>query len=190
MFGAIFLSILNMDNAGEEISMCNKAVTQQVSIHLVRLRDIELIHKLKYQAFLPLYEKYHDDETSPATESMDKILDQLKQEDAEYYVIRLDGSEVGGIRIYKIENGVYRVGPIFIIPEFQNKGIACNVFEKIFEIYPEVVTWQLDSILQEVGNCHMYEKLGFRATGNEKKVNDVMTLIEYEKQCDKGVTKV
>ena len=161
--------------------MSNKAVTQHVSIRLGRLRDVELIHRLKYQAFLPLYEKYHDEETSPATENMEKILDQLKQEDTEYYVIRLDGNEVGGIRINRRENGVFRVAPIFIIPEFQNMGIASYVFQKIFEIYPEAETWSLDSILQEQGSCHVYEKLGFIATGDVKNINDTMTLVEYER---------
>jgi predicted acetyltransferase len=167
--------------AGEEINMSKKAVTQQVSIRLGRLRDIELIHKLKNQAFLPLYEKYHDDEMSPATESMDKVLDQLKQENTEYYVISLDGNEVGGVRVNHRENGEYRISPIFIIPEFQNKGIGRSVFEKLFEIYPEAVSWRLDSILQEVRNCQLYEKLGFIATGNRKNINDSMTLIEYER---------
>ncbi len=161
--------------------MSKKAVTQQVSIRLGRLRDVELIHKLKYQAFLPLYEKYHDDEMSPATENMDKVFEQLKQEDTEYYVISLDGDEVGGVRINHRENGVFRIAPIFIIPEFQNKGIGSNVFKKLFKIYPEAVSWQLDSILQEERNCYLYEKMGFTATGARANINDNMTLIEYER---------
>lgn len=56
----------SIDDAGEGISMSYKIVTQSILIRLGRLIDVELIHKLKYQAFLPLYEKYHDDETRPA----------------------------------------------------------------------------------------------------------------------------
>lgn len=31
------------------------------------------------------------------------------------------------------------------------------------------------------GNCHLYEKMGFRRTGGEKVINNKMTLINYEK---------
>lgn len=161
--------------------MSYKMVTQSISIRLGRLRDAELIHKLKYQAFLPLYERYHDDETSPAKENIDKVIVQLKQDDTDYYVIGLDGNEVGGIRIRHKEKGIYVISPIFIIPEYQNKGIASKIIEKVFDIYPEAVTWRLTTILQERGNCNLYEKLGFIVTGNKKSVNDNMTLITYEK---------
>jgi len=170
-----------MDNAGEEINMGNKAVTQGISIRLGGLRDVELIHKLKYQAFLPLYEKYHDDETSPARESLEKVIDQLKQDDTEYYLISSGSNEVGAVRIKHKGKGVYTISPVFVIPEFHNKGIAGKVLEKMFDIYPEAVAWRLETVLEEVGNCHLYERLGFVATGNMKYINDNMTLIEYEK---------
>ena len=47
-------------------------------------------------------------------------------------------------------------------------------------MYPEVKTWKLDTILQEPGNCHLYEKCGFVRVGGEQQVNDKMTLIMYE----------
>lgn len=169
-------------HAGEEINMRNKTITQGISIRLGRLRDVELIHSLKYQAFLPLYEKYHDDETNPAKENQGKVLDQLKQENSDYYVIRLDGKEVGGIRIKHDEQEIYTISPIFIIPEFQNQGIASDVLKRIFSIYPEAMAWILDTILQEQCNCHLYEKIGFTATEYKKEINDSMTLIEYRRE--------
>ena len=47
-------------------------------------------------------------------------------------------------------------------------------------MHPEVKTWKLDTILQEKGNCHLYEKCGFVRVGEEKPINDKMTLIDYE----------
>ena len=35
--------------------------------------------------------------------------------------------------------------------------------------------------LQEEGNCHLYEKLGYYRTGHTEKINDVMTLVFYRK---------
>lgn len=36
-------------------------------------------------------------------------------------------------------------------------------------------------ILQEKGNCYLYEKMGYKATGKTEKINDKMTLVFYEK---------
>lgn len=41
--------------------------------------------------------------------------------------------------------------------------------------------WELDTILEEAGNCHLYEKVGYRKTGRLQKMNDRMTLVFYEK---------
>ena len=48
-------------------------------------------------------------------------------------------------------------------------------------MYPDAVTWRLDTIKQEKGNCHLYEKCGFIRTGGERIVNENMTLVDYEK---------
>ena len=41
--------------------------------------------------------------------------------------------------------------------------------------------WELDTILQEKGNCYLYEKMGYKATVKTEKINDKMTLVFYEK---------
>ena len=74
-----------------------------------------------------------------------------------------------------------RISPVFILPGFQNQGIGQIVIRKIFDQYKDTITWQLDTIQQEAGNCHLYEKIGFVYMGKTKKINDVMTLIQYEK---------
>ncbi|MBQ3027797.1 MAG: GNAT family acetyltransferase, partial [Lachnospiraceae bacterium] len=63
-----------------------------------------------------------------------------------------------------------------------NRGIAQIAVKKVFELYPVATVWRLDTIKQEGGNCHFYEKLGFVRTGAEHVVNDKMTLIDYEKK--------
>lgn len=40
---------------------------------------------------------------------------------------------------------------------------------------------ELDTILQEKGNCHLYEKLGYKRTDKTQKVNDKLTLVFYKK---------
>ena len=42
------------------------------------------------------------------------------------------------------------------------------------------IEWRLDTIKQETGNCHLYEKCGFVRTGEDIVVNEKMTLVDYE----------
>ena len=41
--------------------------------------------------------------------------------------------------------------------------------------------WALDTIFQEVGNCYLYEKLGYRQTGHLTPIKKGMTIVDYIK---------
>ena len=41
--------------------------------------------------------------------------------------------------------------------------------------------WCLDTILQEKGNLHLYEKMGYHQTGKVEHINDQMDIVFYEK---------
>lgn len=41
--------------------------------------------------------------------------------------------------------------------------------------------WELETILQEKGNCYFYEKMGYKQTGRTEKINDRLTLVYYHK---------
>lgn len=158
-------------------------VNDEINLRLAEEGDAELLHRMKYQSFLPLYKKYQDSDTSPAMETLSKVETQLKQEFTDYYVVEYKNQEAGGIRIRHNNEkvGVYHISPIFILPEYQNRGIARRVILTIFDSYPQVITWKLATILQEKGNCYLYEKIGFIRDGFEKRINSEMTLIGYEK---------
>ncbi|GIO39496.1 hypothetical protein J41TS12_43570 [Paenibacillus antibioticophila] len=64
--------------------------------------------------------------------------------------------------------------------EYRN-DIAQKVFSIIEDMYNDARYWELDTILQEQGNCYLYEKLGYRRTGEIKQINDEMTIVSYEK---------
>ena len=160
-----------------------------IRLVLATEKDAELLHRLQVEAFMPLYEKYHDDETSPAKESLDtirwKITDRPR---SDFYIIEFENVPVGGIRVRNhnggnITEGVRWISPIFVTPAFQGKGIAQKVIQKVFDMYTDTITWRLGTIKQESGNCHLYEKCGFVRYGDEDVVNDKMTLVKYEKSC-------
>lgn len=144
--------------------------------------DAELVHKLQVKAFMPLYERYHDDATSPAKESVERVLEKITSSD--FLIIYADDVPVGGVRVRRFEpDGIIErhISPIFLIPSYWNKGIGTVVMEKLFVMYDDADRWGLSTIEQEERDCHFYEKLGFVLTGEEKKVNDLMTLVFFEK---------
>lgn len=153
---------------------------------LAAAEDAELLHKLQTEAFMLLYEKYRDDETSPAKESLEKITRKITEPNSDFYIICLEGEAVGGVRIRHdqrktMDGRMSWISPIFVIPSYHNKGIATKAIQRVFELYPETHSWRLETIKQEAGNCHLYEKCGFVRAGEEHVVNEKMTLITYEK---------
>ena len=156
-----------------------------IELELITSGEAECLHKMQVEAFIALYEKYRDDITSPAKESLEKITQKIVEDNSDFYFILFNGKRVGGARV-KWHNGrnVKWISPIFVIPQFQNKGIASAVIEQLFEMYSsDTIEWRLDTIKQEEKNCYLYEKCGFVRVDNETVINEKMTLVEYSKIC-------
>lgn len=64
--------------------------------------------------------------------------------------------------------------------EYRNQGFAQKAIQLAEEIHGES-GWELDTILQEKGNCHLYEKMGYYQTGKTEMINDKLTLVSYKK---------
>lgn len=157
----------------------------RVKLEEVRIDEITQLYDMQIKSFMPLYEKYHD-EMSPVNESIEKVRAKALAENRKYYFIVKDGARVGAINIgskkLDPEEDCLYISPIFILPKYQNQGIGYVAIQKAFELYPNTKVWKLDTILQETGNCHLYEKCGFVRVGEEHIINDKMTLIDYEKR--------
>ena len=149
---------------------------------LVRIgnQDAETLWKMQVEAFQDLYEKYQDTETSPATETIDKIQMRLNQTFTYYYFIEVDHITVGAIRVVDKKEGAKRISPIFIMSKYRKKGYAQKAIQLVEEIHGDS-EWELDTILQEKGNCYLYEKLGYLQTGKTEMINDKLTLVSYRK---------
>jgi ribosomal protein S18 acetylase RimI-like enzyme len=66
------------------------------------------------------------------------------------------------------------------MPEYRNKGLAQEAILEAERIYGHD-HWQLDTILQEEGNIHLYEKLGYKRVGEVNKISDLMDIVYFEK---------
>ena len=90
--------------------------------------------------------------------------------------------DVGVIRVVDAHDSekAKRISPIFIMEEYRGNGYAQEAIRLAEEIHG-AGNWELDTILQEKGNCYLYEKMGYRQTGKTEVVNDKMTLVFYKK---------
>ena len=155
-----------------------------MDVKLVRIGvdEAESLWKMQVKAFGDLYEKYQDTETSPATEKVEKMIMRLNQPFTYYYYIEVDNVNVGAIRVVdKSEEGrAKRISPIFVMKEYRNKGFAKKAIQLAEEIHG-CSNWELDTILEEKGNCYLYETMGYYQTGKIEKINDKLTLVFYQK---------
>lgn len=155
------------------------------AIHLRRaaLTDAEALHRMKHDAFWPLYERYHDAATSPAVELLGKVKRQLASADSDWYLICRGSEPVGGLRIARerTEEGLpcCRVSPLFVLPEHQGQGIARQALLQAFALYPEATLWRLSAVLQERHTCRLYESLCFRRTQTVPTATPGMDIVYY-----------
>ena len=158
----------------------------RISLKKASIRDAASIHRLQVESFLPLLRKYRDYDTNPANEDVERVINRLKQPHTTYYFIILDGVQIGAIRIiYNDEARGARISPMFIIPEHQGKGYGQDTIALVEDVV-DAACWELDTILQEEGNCYFYEKMGYRRTGVTQEVNDRMAIVSYVKSLEKN----
>lgn len=156
--------------------------TMDIKLIVAEFKDLNTILQMQKEAFAELYEKYQDAETSPATENYEDILFRFNQPETTYYFITADNIKVGVIRVVDFKDGITRkkISPIFIMPEYRNNGYAQQAIKEAERIHGKH-HWKLDTILQEKGNCYLYEKLGYHKNGKTEIINDKMTIVFYEK---------
>ena len=143
--------------------------------------DIRTLWEMQVEAFKGLLETYQDYGLSPAAESIDKVEARFNQPWTTYFFIVADGTKAGAVRVVDKKDGSRkRISPIFIMPEYRGRGYAQEAILAVEELYGSD-NWCLDTILQEKGNLHLYEKMGYRQTGRVEKINDRMDIVFYEK---------
>lgn len=154
-----------------------------IRLEIVNRDNIEDVWKMQIEAFSELLEKYKDYNMSPAAESFDKVLARFEQPWTAYYFIMADNSRVGAVRVIDKKDGSRkRISPIWIMSEFRNKGYAQQAIEELERLYGSD-NWCLDTILQEKGNIHLYEKVGYHRTGKVEHINERMDIVFFEKDC-------
>lgn len=161
-----------------------------ITLRETTIEDVNALTAIQQNAFLPLYEKYHD-AGNPYLRDERDILCRLNNPKFLYLTILFDKKIVGGI-LYRIKGstpfvknlrwGKYYLGRVYVSPEYQNKGIATEAIlqsenflkkpRKLYVDFPE----DLDK------NRKCYTKCGYRDTGKRLEVEPGLILACFEKQ--------
>ena len=143
--------------------------------------DSEAMQKMQIESFTPHFLRYKDDATSPVNESLEKMLYRINYEKGCYFKIMAENIHAGCLWVYENEEKVYRIGIMYISPEFQCKGVGKKALAIAESLFPEAEAWELDCPADMLINRNCYEKVGYKFTGETKIINDKLTLVFYRK---------
>ncbi|WKA54611.1 GNAT family N-acetyltransferase [Planococcus shixiaomingii] len=153
----------------------------EVTLELAAAAEAPVLLDMQKMAFLPLLEKYQDVETSPATETIERLTSKMTDRRNKFYKILADGKLAGAICIRQKGAMRCRISPLFVLPEYQGLGIAQETIRKVELLFSEAKVWELSTLLEEQGNCYLYEKVGYVQIGGTQKLTDRATLVHYQK---------
>ena len=152
-----------------------------IELRQAKRDDIQTIWQMQVEAFKSLLETYQDYDLSPAAEGLEKVMARFEQPWTKYFFIVADGVNVGAVRVVDKKDGSRkRISPIFVMPDQRGCGYAQQAILAVEELYG-ADNWCLDTILQEKGNLHLYEKMGYHRTGRIEHINERMDIVFYEK---------
>ncbi len=132
-------------------------------------------------AYLPLLKKYHDDNENPANKTVQDIQYDLKGKNSDAYLLMLDETPIGYVRVGQREKGEFSIADLAILPSQQGKGYAQFFLKEIEKIYYMAEKWSLVTIKEEEKDCYLYEKLGYTQKHVLRKVNETMHFVLYVK---------
>ena len=126
--------------------------------------DADTLVKIYDASFYSDYIKYGECPAYGRTKEMmeQSVLDFPK------FLILVDGRPVGCISCKTLEPGVYEVGCLCVIPEFQGKGIGTAAMEFAKSYYSDWKTFTLITPEDKTENIRFYtEKCGFEIQSSE-----------------------
>ena len=159
-----------------------------ISIKRTVPEEAEELAQIQKAAFLPLYEKFHD-EGNPYHRGAEDILKRLNKNNR-YFTILLNEKIVGGI-FYRcigtrppcidIGVGEYYLCRIYIHPDYQSMGIASKVILLCEKEFADAKEYHIDFPAIMAKNRRCYEKAGFEDTGKTLCIPNAPELAVFKK---------
>ena len=160
-----------------------------ITVRKTTENEVILLSEIQKQAFMPLYERYHD-EGNPYLRGSEDIEKRLNTEYFRCFTICNDEEIVGAIWykckgkcpfLDQLHAGEYYLQRIFIKPEHQCKRIAQKAILLCEKEFSDAKYFSVDFPEDLIKNRRCYEKAGFCDSGKRLEVEPGLTLACFEK---------
>ncbi len=138
--------------------------------------DAENILKIQRMSFISEAELYNDYNIAPLIQT----LDELRNDFDSYVILKAiaDNKIVGSVKA-RLNDNICWIGRLIVLPQYQNQGIGKTLMAAIEDCFPCAEKYELVTGSKSVKNIHLYNKLGYRITGEEKDGN--VTMVHMQK---------
>ncbi|MFW7431755.1 GNAT family N-acetyltransferase [Vagococcus carniphilus] len=158
------------------------SVQLSVTYTQVKEQDIPQIFQIQRLTFEKLYNKYKD-ESSPFNEAKESLLEKINRPNVYFYFIKKEDKIICYVcTATNDEQTKGKIGPIGIIPEYENQGLGTKAMLLVEKEFLTVKEWSLDTILQESKLTHLYSKIGYKKTGEIMPIQEGMDIIFFIKK--------
>jgi len=158
----------------------------ELQLILAAAVDAQDMLTMQKVCFKKHFERYHDLE-SPYNDTLEKMLVRINFEKGCYLKIVYMNKLVGGVWVFEKDWKVFHIGIIYILPEYQSKGIGQKVLEMVENYHTDAKFWELDCPEDLSMNRRCYEKAGYKLTGENKIINENLSLVYYRKESSVGM---
>jgi len=153
-------------------------LSMKIEYRKADIADAELLIEIYNSAFYSDYIKYGECPAYGKTiEMMEKsIIDYPK------FIILYNSKPVGCISCKQVEEGIYEIGCLCVVPEYQGKGIGTQALQFVKSHYEDWDIFTLITPIDKEENVKFYtEKCGFDIVSTEMDGNVKVARFVYEK---------
>lgn len=161
-----------------------------IKISVTTDKEAPILAEIQKAAFLPLYEKYHD-EGNPCLRGIEDVANRLNSPIFRYFTIFEEDEIVGGV-LYKckgktpfvaeLKDGEYYLQRVYIKPERQCNKIAQRAILLCEKEFADATAFYVDFPQDLIKNQKCYEAAGFCDTGKRMKTDPLVVLACYQKK--------
>lgn len=149
-----------------------------IKIQRTNVNEVEALLNIQMKAFKEDLNIYQDYETSPATESKERLLRKINN--SFHYTVFMGDVIIGGIEVRKLSETQFYLNRVYLSPDYQNHGIGFKLMKFVESEFPEALEWTLSTPYLNYRNHHFYEKFGYKKIG-EQKITEKLILLDYIK---------
>lgn len=157
-----------------------------VTVREADISDLDRVRSLLFltwrHTFEPLHGKDHVDQICALWEDGKELGARIIAQDAKFLVAAIDQRIVGMVfaKAPSVE-GIAYLSQLYILPEYQEQGIGCDLLGEIETSFPSAKLMRLGVDGQNVKAVGFYERFGYRNT-NIRLQEGGMEALVFEKQ--------